>query len=120
MSDSLLMDRRPHLQHLAYLTSPSFEFRLKTRQAHGNTTFHAARSEIQPIINRAILNKSMTGDQIAAELRPILKLHPGTNLKTIIWHSSAPRNRDNTPHQGNTARPSNDQTLGIKAPDHGG
>lgn len=107
MSDRLLMDRRPHLRHLAYLTSTSFEHRLKTRHTNGNTTFHAARSEVQAVINKIILNKTMTGEQITAELRPILKLHPGTNLRTINWRSSAPRGKD-TPIRANTTRVTTD------------
>lgn len=110
MSDSLLMDRQPHLQHLAYLTSLSFEFRLKTRQPSGSTTYHAARGDIQPIINRAILDKTMTGETIAAELRPILKLHPGTNMKTLNWRSSTPRdNHNNTVPHAHSARAGSEQ-----------
>lgn len=98
MSDSQLMDRRPHLQHLVYLTSPSFEHRLRTRNTNGNTIFHAARSEVQAIINMVVMNKNLTGSQIVAELRPILKLHSGTNLTTINWRGLASRGRDHSAH----------------------
>lgn len=96
MNDTLLMERRPHLQQLVYLTSTSFEFRLKTRVTSGDTTFHAARAEIQPLINKIVNTPRMTAAQIVSAFRPTLKLYSATNIKTIGWA---------TPSHQNTFRP---------------
>lgn len=85
MSDTLLMERRPHLQQLVYLTSTSFEFRLRTRVTSGDTTFHAARAEIQPLINKIVNTPRMTAVQIVNAFRPTLKLYSATNIKTVGW-----------------------------------
>lgn len=106
MSDSLLMERRPHLQQLVYFSTPSYEARLKLRAAGGDSTFHAVRTEVLPLINRIINTPAMTGLQISNAIRPVLKMYPATNMKTMQWlHSKTPTPRNTTlPPQAHAAR----------------
>lgn len=101
MNDTVLLDRRIHLLQLAYMTTPSFESRLRllNKQHGGNTTYHAIRTEVQPIINRIINSPRMTGTQILDLTRPILKMYSGANIKTMRWtdHHQRTNNGNNRP-----------------------
>lgn len=84
MSDSLISERRPYLMQLSYLVSPNLERRLKLKSPNDNT-HHAVRTEVQPLITKVITSPELTAPQIAALVRPTLKMHSSANLKTETW-----------------------------------
>ena len=118
MSDTLLMERKPHLQHLTYLTSKNFEFRLKSRPG-GESVFHAVRTEILPLITKIATTPRMTATEILTAMRPVLKMYPGTNLKTSQWVNQGAGGAGNKQRNGHhpqahaaQSSPSNTDTPG--------
>lgn len=84
MSDSLISERRPYLMQLSYLASPNLERRLKLKSP-SDSTHHAVRTEVQPLMTKVVTTPTMTTTQIAALIRPTLKMHSNANLKTETW-----------------------------------